>query len=121
MSKTQKLKSFFYDVLLSSNPTSSKRLVTLLVTVHFLVSSFLILFLAYYVVFNLPKGRIDPILIELLKEVLEYDFYIILSGLGFIAVENFGTLMIERMKTKMAGLVQPTDKKDSSKEGGGDI
>lgn len=116
--KKKKLNDFFADVLLSSNPTSSKRLVTLLVTAHFLLASFLILFLASYVVFYLPKGKVDPILLNLLKEILEYDFYIILSGLGFITVENFGNMMIERVKAKFGVVASP---KDSTEEKAKDI
>lgn len=93
--------NFWKSVLDSDNPMSSKRLVTLIISLHFIAASFAILFIAFYVIFYLPKGRVDPELLGLLKEVLEYDFYIILSGLGFITVDNAGQMMIEKMKAKM--------------------
>jgi hypothetical protein len=115
------IRKFFADVLLSDNPTSSKRLVTLLVTGHFLLASFLILFLAAYMVFYLPKGRLDPALLELLKEILEYDFYIILSGLGFIAVENVSTMIIERAKAKFGNILSQGGNSTIINTGSGDV
>ena len=102
--KKQTIRRFLLDAVLSDNPTSSKRLVTLLVTGHFLLASFLVLFLATYMVFFQPKGKLDVTLAQLLEQILEYDFYIILSGLGFIAAENVATMFIERAKAKFSNL-----------------
>lgn len=64
------------------------------------MASFAILFIAFYVIFYLPKGKVDKDLLDLLKEVLQYDFYIILSGLGFITADNMGQIMLEKAKAK---------------------
>jgi hypothetical protein len=89
-----------WERLISSQDTaSSKRVITLLMSLHFVISSFVILFIAFFVIFYLPKGKVDENLIGLLKIVLEYDFYIILGGLGFITTENMGSIMNERAKT----------------------
>jgi len=93
------MKKFWKSVLSSDEPTSSKRLVTLIISLHFIVASFAILFIAFYVIFYLPKGKVEPELLALLKEVLEYDFYIILSGLGFITADNMGQIMLQRART----------------------
>jgi hypothetical protein len=94
------IKIFWGRILSSTDTFSSKRLVTLIISLHFIIASFAILFFAFYVIFYLPKGRVEPDLMELLKGVLEYDFYIILSGLGFISIDNMGQVMIERAKSK---------------------
>lgn len=64
------------------------------------MASFATLFFAFFVLVYLPKGRVEPDLFNLLKDILEYDFYIILSGLGFITADNFGKMMVERVKAK---------------------
>lgn len=91
---------FWKQVLSSNEPTSSKRLITLIISAHFIIASFVILFIAFYVIFYLPRGRVEISLLEMLKQVLEYDFYIILSGLGFITADNLGQMMIEKAKQK---------------------
>ena len=97
-------KKFFSDILLSTNPASSKRFVTLIAMAHFFLASFVILFIVIYLIFYLPKGRVDPDLLSLLKEILEYDFYIILSGLGFVTVEGVTNIIVERAKAKAQAL-----------------
>ena len=88
------MSKFWQKILSSKDATSSKRLVTLIISLHFISASFAILFIAFYVIFYLPKGKVEPELLALLKEVLEYDFYIILSGLGFITADNLGKILI---------------------------
>ena len=97
-----KTAAFFNKVLNSKDTTSSKRLVTLIISAHFVLASFAILFIAFYVIFYLPKGKVEPELLALLKEVLQYDFYIILSGLGFITVDGATNIMLENAKYKLA-------------------
>lgn len=99
------MSKFWKSVIAADGTASSKRLVTLIISLHFIMASFAILFIAFYVIFYLPKGKVEPQLLTLLKEVLEYDFYIILSGLGFITTENMGQIMLEKMKAKVAGNV----------------
>lgn len=89
---------FWKRILDGKESSSAKRLITLVISLHFILSSFVILFIAFYVIFYIPKGKVDKDLLELLKQVLEYDMYIILSGLGFIAAENIGQVMVERAK-----------------------
>lgn len=92
------MSNFWKSILSSNNTTSSKRLITLIISFHFIIASFSILFIAFYVIFYLPKGKVEPQLLTLLKEVLEYDFYIILSGLGFITVDNMGQILLQKAK-----------------------
>lgn len=102
--------NFWKQVLSSKDTTSSKRLVTLIISLHFIVASFAILFIAFYVIFYLPKGRVEVELLNMLKQVLEYDFYIILSGLGFITADNLSQMLLEKAKDKnalMSALVNP--------------
>ena len=89
---------FWRSIINAEDPTSSKRLITLLVSFHFILASFVILFLVCYVVMYLPKGRVEPTLLDSLGKVLEYDFYIILSGLGFITSEGVVKMFISKNK-----------------------
>lgn len=101
-------KKFFREIIDGKNDTSSKRFVTLLTAGCFFIAQFLIIFIAFYVIFYTPRGRVDINLLNLLKEVLEYDFYIILSGLGFITMEGVTNVMIEKAKNKMSSFSQST-------------
>jgi hypothetical protein len=93
---------FWNQILSSRDTTSSKRLVTLIISLHFIIASFAILFIAFYVIFYLPRGMVNADLLTMLKQVLEYDFYIILSGLGFITADNMAQIMLEKSKDKNA-------------------
>ena len=68
---------------------------------HLIIASFMILFIAFYVIFYTTKGKVDTELLAMLKDVLEYDFYIVLSGLGFITADNTVKLITERSKAKI--------------------
>ena len=89
-------KQFWKNILNAEDPTSSKRLITLLVALHFIMASFVILFLVCYVVMYLPKGKVEKDLLDSLGKVLEYDFYIILSGLGFITSEGIVKMFVSK-------------------------
>jgi O-antigen/teichoic acid export membrane protein len=99
------MSNFWRQIISSTDTASSKRLVTLIIALHFIVACFAVLFICFYVIFYLPKGRVEPELVGMLKQVLEYDFYIILSGLGFITIDNMGQIMLEKAKAKVAGNV----------------
>jgi O-antigen/teichoic acid export membrane protein len=94
------MKQLIKDIIDKDNPASSKRFVTLLIALHFILSSFAVLFTSFYVIFHIPKGQLDERLLGVLKQILDYDFYIILSGLSFITVEQAGTVLIEFIKNK---------------------
>lgn len=97
-----KMSSFWKSIMTSDSSASSKRLITLIIALHFIIASFATLFIAFYVVFYLPKGRVEISLLDMLKQIMEYDFYIILSGLGFITTENMGMILLEKAKSKNA-------------------
>jgi hypothetical protein len=89
-------KSFIKRILDSKDTASSKRFITLVIASHFIVASFAILFLVCYVVVALPKGKVDPQLMKALETILEYDFYIILAGLGIITSEGLVSIIVNR-------------------------
>tara|TARA_R110000868_G_scaffold83729_2_gene236493 strand:+ start:172 stop:555 length:384 start_codon:yes stop_codon:yes gene_type:complete len=92
----RKAAKFWASILDADNTTSSKRLITLLISLHFIMASFVILFLVCYVIMYLPKGRVEKDLLDALGKVLEYDFYIILSGLGFITSEGVVKMFVTK-------------------------
>ena len=91
------MKTSYLKRILDSNDTaSSKRLVTLIIALHFIIASFAILFLVCYVALVLPKGRVDATLLSSLEKILQYDFYIILAGLGIITSEGLVSMIINK-------------------------
>jgi hypothetical protein len=89
-------KSFWARILDKNDSTSSKRLVTLVVALHFILSSFTILFLVCYIALVMPKGKIDAVLISSFEKILEYDFYIIVSGLAFVTSEGLVQMIVSK-------------------------
>lgn len=98
--KRKEISKFWSKILSSTDPTSSKRLVTLVVAVFFLIAQLLTIFICFYVIFYTTKGRVDKDLLGMLRDILEYDFYIILSGLGFITAEGAMQVMVEKFRSK---------------------
>jgi hypothetical protein len=99
------MSNFWTQILDSNNSSSAKRLVTLIMAAHFIVTSFIATFFVFYLIVYTPKGTVNKDLLGLLTKVLEQDFYVILAGLGFIAAENMGQIMLEKAKAKVAGNV----------------
>lgn len=64
-----------------NDPASLKGFVALTTTLHFIVSAFVILALVIYAALYIMKGSIDKILVDLLGEILKYDFYIIATAI----------------------------------------
>lgn len=100
------VKDFWKSVLSSDDHRSSKRLVTLIMAAHFIVTSFLVSFFVFYLIIYTPKGSVNKDLVSLLEKILEGDFYVILAGLGFITAENLGTIMLERTKSRTAANIE---------------
>lgn len=101
MTKKQ-IAKFWSKVLSSSDPTSSKRLITLVLAGIFILAQVAVVFICFYVIFYTTKGAVDKDLLNMLGTVLDYDFYIILSGLGFITADNTIQLLMQRAQTKAA-------------------
>ena len=93
-------KQFWNSILNADDTNSSKRLITLVVALHFILASFVVLFLVCYVIMYLPKGKVEKDLLVTLGNILEYDFYIILSGLGFITSEGVVKMIVSKNTPK---------------------
>lgn len=89
-------KPFIRKILDSKDTASSKRFITLVIASHFVISSFTILFLVCYVIIALPKGKVNTDLLAALQHILEYDFYIILAGLGIITSEGLVSMIVNK-------------------------
>ena len=98
----KEIAKFWSNVLSSSDPTSSKRLITLVLAGIFILAQIAVVFICFYVIFYTTKGAVDKDLLNMLGIVLEYDFYIILSGLGFITADNTIQLLMQRAQTRAA-------------------
>lgn len=97
---------FWKKVLSSKDPSSAKRLVTLIMAAHFIVTSFLVSFFAFYLVIYTPRGSVNKDLLELLERILENDIIVILGGLAMIGAENLGNIILEKVKAKVVGNIK---------------
>lgn len=79
--------------------------VTLIITFHFILGSFLVLALFGFVALRPTKGDLEflKIITDTLKVIFEYDFYIIISGLSFIAVKDVGQAIVAKAQAKAQG------------------
>jgi hypothetical protein len=100
-------KSFLKRIIDSKDTASSRRFITLVISAHFVIASFAVLFLICYMAVTLPKGRVDNNLLLVLEKILEYDFYIILAGFGIITSEGLLSILLRR-KGLTTG-IQPTE------------
>ncbi len=91
------MKEFFNKLLDANNTKSSKRFITLLIAAHFIMASFIVLFFAFYVIVWSVKGSTNKDLLDLLSKVLEYDFWIVLGGLGFVTGEGMVKMIISKV------------------------
>ena len=101
------MRKFLLNLLSSESTTSSKRFITLVIALHFVITSFLVSFFVFYLIIYTPKGTVNKDLIDTLMAIFEYDFYIIVSGLGFVTIDNMGAIMVERAKAKLGGVEGP--------------
>ncbi len=107
-------KNFIKRLLDSDDPLSVKRFVLLIVSAHFIIASFTALFMAFYLIFYVPRGKVDITLLELLKDIIYYDVLIMSGALGLIGLENFGQALIEKAKAIGSKLTSPTVKVDNA-------
>ena len=92
--------SYLKKLVDADDIASVKRFVTLIISFHFIVTSFLVSFFVFYLILYIPRGTVNHELIDVLLKIFEYDFYIMISGLGFIAAENLGQILLEKAKLK---------------------
>lgn len=94
---------YFKRLLDSHDNASMKRFIILIVSLHFILSSFMVLF-------GIVRHTVDK---DMMRFILDCDFYIILVGLGVISVENVASIIVERVKG-IATLLK--DKKETKNE-----
>ncbi len=88
--------SWLQRLVSSQYKEDAKVMVMVVMAAHFIITSFLVTFFAFYLVLYTPKGAVNTTLIELLKNILENDFWIIVAGFGFISTVDFGQAMIQK-------------------------
>lgn len=97
------VRTFFRDILDPHSTSSSRRFATLISLGLFTLTSLLVTFFVFYLILFTPKGVVNIELLNVLGDILEYHFYIILSGVGLITVDGLGKMMVERVKAKVQG------------------
>ncbi len=110
------IKSFWERILDAEDPLSAKRFVTLIIAAHFIIASFVVLFIAFYVIFYTPKGRVDKDLLDLLKDVLKDDFMVIIGGLGLVTASGFANVLIASFKSRKKDEEEEDTKEPSIKD-----
>jgi hypothetical protein len=97
------MKEFFKSILNPESASSVRRFATLMSLGFFCITSLLVVFFVFYLVLFTPKGAVNIDLLGVLKDILEYHFYIILAGSGLITIDALGRMMVERVKAKVQG------------------
>jgi hypothetical protein len=90
------IKKYFKELATGNEVSSLRKFVTLIVTGIFLITQVLIVFFCFYLILTETKGQVDKDLLDTLKVILQYDFYIILVGLGFITGSDLVRVMISK-------------------------
>lgn len=101
------MKQYLKDIINPYSEASAKRFVTLFLVFHFIVTSFLVTFFVFYLIMFTPKGSVNITLVDLLRDILETDKWVMLAGLGFITSEGLVRIIVE--KSKPRGIDYPTD------------
>jgi len=83
----KRLVLYFRKLLSSKDDASMKRFIVLFTTLHFMLASYLVLF-------GIVRATVDK---DMMKFILDCDFYIILVGLGVIGVENVASILASRV------------------------
>lgn len=96
---------FWNNLIDSSNPKSSKRFITLVITGLYIITNIDILFLSNYVIIYSTKGKVEPELLKVLTEIIHWNAMMILGGLGFVTVTSVGNALIEKMKKSGSELI----------------
>ena len=91
----KKAESLLRLLLNPRSGVSSRRFIALIMTIHFVVTS-------YYILFFKSEIRNSQALLT----ILEYEFWIILGGFGFITLADFGLAFIRRAEARMTEAVQ---------------
>lgn len=89
-------KAYLKDVISPSDNTSSRKFITLLISGIFLLAQMLIVGFCFFLILYKTKGQVDKDLLDTLKDILRYDFYIILSGLGFVTSSDLVRIIISK-------------------------
>lgn len=91
-----KWKEYLKDVISPSDNTSSRKFITLLISGIFLLAQILIVGFCFFLILYKTKGQVDKDLLDTLKDILRYDFYIILSGLGFVTSSDLVRIIVSK-------------------------
>jgi hypothetical protein len=96
----------FLNKLLDANDNkSAKRFVTLIVTFIYIVTNIVTLVIAIYAVLHPAKGRVEPVLFDVLKQLIEWDAWIILGGLCFVTLTSMGNAFVEKAKVAATSIL----------------
>jgi len=91
---------YFKSLVKSDETESSKRFITLVIAGIFILTQLLILIFTFLLIIYVPKGKVDPGLLASLENIQDKDFYIILTGLGFITADNLFQLILAKTKVR---------------------
>lgn len=91
-----KTREYLHKLATVTDTSSLRKFVTLLITGIFLTAQVLIVFFCFYLILYTTKGQVDKDLLKILEVVLQYDFYILLSGLGFITSSDLVRVIVSR-------------------------
>jgi hypothetical protein len=104
----------FYNLLVRvvdpKDDLSSKRVTLISSLIYFFISSFIYTILGVIIVFVSGKGDIEQIkiFISLIRELIYYNFLIIVSAIGLITVVDMGRAVVDKAKATLPAItMQP--------------
>lgn len=118
--KIGRIRGFFLALLDENNDRSTKRFVTLIATLFYIIGSTIAIGLFLFVSIHPTQGNLEflKIITISFNEILEKTFLIILGGLGFMTAKDFATAIVERAKARASGsgdiLIQNADNVDNT-------
>ena len=71
-----------------------------------MLTNLISLFFVFYLILYTPKGAVNVDLLSFLGKMMEYDFYIVIVGLGFITGEGMVTILAEKAKAVAVSTAQ---------------
>lgn len=95
--------SYFQKLISADSTADAKAFVTLVMAGHFILTSFAVSIFTFFMIVYTPKGSVNKELVDLLKSIMEQDFWIIVSGFGFMGASEFGQAMVQRAVAKAQG------------------
>jgi len=98
---------FWHSMLSDSGVISMRRFIVLIISILFILLCILFPLQLHSYIKHERNERVILALLKIFDKMVDNQFYIVLGGLGLVAVSQFGQAVIIRAKAKFAGADTP--------------